>query len=543
MAEIRSKSAEDRFRKLIDVNTPIILIKDYDFVRVDDFLVRVLAKGQSINKIQNLIKEWNPATGRTPFVLKNGDQSTSMTLLDFLKEEYHVESEPDEDMKRIPLPDKYLVLKQVHDIILDPNQLEVRTMLLLMAQRRLYDPDFNTTIIMVCCSDFQVPDELSKYISSFEFDFPTEQEIEKLIEEHIEINGYDKNKFRAEDKEALMPQLKGLTAFEIDRMLDMAMSVGGTLSAEDSEMIFNHKKAMVKQAGVLQLVEAKEDINSIGGMRALKEYLTRKSKVMNKFAEARKFGVGMPKGVFIVGMPGCGKSLCAKAASSLFKAPLLKLDMGTMMGKYVGESEANLRKAIQIAEAAAPCVLWIDEIEKAFSGVGGEGSDVLTRMFGYFLGWMQDKDSAVYVVGTANNAEKLPPELKRKGRFDEIFCVNLPCQEEREAIFKVHLNKLVKEGKGCIKGVDVEQIAKQLSVDNITKGFNGADIEAVINDAVETAFDRGENILTLDGMRFIANSTISISKSCGTQIRNMEEVFKQNSFKDSNTGIITNNIK
>ena len=131
--------------------------------------------------------------------------------------------------------------------------------------------------------------------------------------------------------------------------------------------------------------------------------------LVKQLAEAQKFGVSVPKGVFIVGMPGCGKSLCAKASAALFDAPLLKLDMGSMMGKYVGESESNLRKAIKIAEAAAPCVLWIDEIEKGFSGVGGN-NDIMTRMFGYFLSWMQDKKSSVYVIATANNADALPPE-------------------------------------------------------------------------------------------------------------------------------------
>ena len=246
-----------------------------------------------------------------------------------------------------------------------------------------------------------------------------------------------------------MPSLKGMTAFEIDRMLDMAMSSNGSLSAEDTEMILRQKKQMVRKSGLLELIDTPESLDDIGGLDYLKKYLEQKAKIIQHLSDAIKFGVAIPKGIFIVGMPGCGKSLCAKASASKFQVPLLKLDMGSMMGKYVGESEKNLRKAIRIAEAAAPCVLWIDEIEKAFSGVGGENSEVLTRMFGYFLSWLQDKKSSVYVMATANNADKLPPELKRKGRFDEIFCVNLPNGDERKAIFKVHLNK-----KACKKRVD-----------------------------------------------------------------------------------------
>lgn len=203
-----------------------------------------------------------------------------------------------------------------------------------------------------------------------------------------------------------------------------------------------------------------------------------------------------------------------------------------MMGKYVGESEGNLRKAIRIAEAAAPCVLWIDEIEKGFSGVGGS-NDIMTRMFGYFLSWMQDKTSSVYVIATANNAESLPPELKRKGRFDEIFCVNLPNRSEREAIFKVHLNR--KDRKGCMKeDVDYNVLA------NATEGFNGADIESVVNEAIEKSFLEGQPSLQTDRLFEIAKQTVSISQSCKKQIDNMNKAFAESSFKDATTGKITN---
>jgi SpoVK/Ycf46/Vps4 family AAA+-type ATPase len=242
----------------------------------------------------------------------------------------------------------------------------------------------------------------------------------------------------------------------------------------------------------------------------------------------------MPKGVFLVGMPGCGKSLCAKAAASIFEVPLLKLDMGSMMGKYVGQSEENLRKAIKIAEAAAPCILWIDEIEKAFSGVGGQNDAVLTRMFGNFLFWMQEKKSSVYVVATANNAESLPPELKRKGRFDEIFCVNLPTKEERKKIFDVHLNKL--KGKACIDSnpsFDYEKLSEA------TSGFNGADIESVVHQTIEKCFLNNRSGVTTSDLMATAKNTLSITKSCKKQIDAMQSVFKESSFRDATTGKIT----
>jgi len=203
------------------------------------------------------------------------------------------------------------------------------------------------------------------------------------------------------------------------------------------------------------------------------------------------------------------------------------------MGKYVGESEGNLRKAIKIAEAAAPCILWIDEIEKAFSGVGGQSNDIVTRMFGYLLGWLQDKTSSVYVIATANNADNLPPELKRKGRFDEIFCVNLPTKEERDAIFRVHLGKKEKAEKVTVK-VDYSQLAYA------TDGFNGADIEAVVNETAERCFlnviDRkSDESVTIDTSMLVeeAKKTVSISKSCKEQIEQMKKVFSSSNFKDA----------
>lgn len=495
------------FQKMIDVNTPIIYINDYDFVRIDEIISEIVGKSK--------VFEWNPATGTTNFKTKEcqglGDQDT---LEFFLKEKYTVESN---------LKEKFLVLKDIQDYIEEPS---IKTLLQLIAQRKLYDREYNTTVIIVS-SVLKVPQELEKYVSYLDIPFPEEEEINQLIDEHIEVNCYDN--FKDEDRKKLMPSLKGMTSFEIDRMLDMAMSSNGSLSAEDTEMILQQKKSMVKKSGLLELIDTPASLDKIGGMNALKDYLKNKSRVIADLPKTQDFGVSIPKGVFIVGMPGCGKSLCAKASAALFNTPLLKLDMGSMMGKYVGESEGNLRKAIKIAEAAAPCVLWIDEIEKAFSGVGGN-NDIMTRMFGYFLSWMQEKQSSVYVIATANNADNLPPELKRKGRFDEIFCVNLPNKEERKEILKIHIENKKKSLDETVLN----------SVSQITEGFNGADIESVVNEAVEKCFiDSLENKgTTLDErlLKNIASKTISISKSCKQQIENMKKAFKENNFKDATTG-------
>lgn len=222
----------------------------------------------------------------------------------FLENKYNEDGET--------VKEKYLVLKEIQDYINEPK---IKALLLLMSQRRLYDREYDTTIFIVS-SVLRVPQEIEKYVSFLEIDYPDEEEINRLIDEHIEVNFYDKNKFKEEDREKLMPSLKGMTAFEIDRMLDMAMSSNGSLSAEDTEMILRQKKQMVKKSGLLELIDTPENLDSIGGMDALKKYLTNKAQVIKRIAEARRYGVAIPKGVFIVGMPGCGKSLCAKASAA-----------------------------------------------------------------------------------------------------------------------------------------------------------------------------------------------------------------------------------
>ena len=502
-----NKKVITNFQKMIDVNTPIIYINDYDFVRIDEIIVEIVGNSKGF--------EWNPATGTTNFKTKESQGlGENDTLEQFLRDKYTVD---------VNLKEKFLVLKDIQDFIEEPA---IKSLLQLIAQRKLYDRDYNTTVIIVS-SVLKVPQELEKYVSYLEIPFPEDDEINQLIDEHVEVNCYDN--FKDEDRKKLMPSLKGMTSFEIDRMLDMAMSSNGSLSAEDTEMILQQKKAMVKKSGLLELIDTPASLEDIGGLDALKDYLRNKSKVITDLPKAQEFGVSIPKGVFIVGMPGCGKSLCAKASAALFNTPLLKLDMGSMMGKYVGESEGNLRKAIKIAEAAAPCVLWIDEIEKAFSGVGGN-NDIMDRMFGYFLSWMQEKTSSVYVIATANNAHNLPPELKRKGRFDEIFCVNLPNKEERKDIFKIH----IKNKNKCLDEAALN------SVSQTTEGFNGADIESVVNEAVEKCFidslDNKGTVFDEKLLKGIASDTISISKSCNKQIENMKKAFKENNFKDATTG-------
>lgn len=501
----------NKLKKMLDVNIPVIYIDDYDYARIDEMVTDACGKDVKI-------KEWNPASGYTKFKTKEPERA-DLSIVSFLREIYAADLES----KR----SECIVLRDVDRLLDDP---EVVSLISHIAQRKLYDRNYDSSIII---SDYglTIPSKLMPYVSILNIDIPDDDEINRLIDEHLEANNI--SNFDDEDREALMPNLRGLSLFDIDRVIDMAVSVNGNLGYRDNILILQQKKAQVKKSGLIDLIDVNETLSDIGGLENLKRHLEVKSKILNNIVEAHKNKISTPKGVFIVGMPGCGKSLCAKAAAAQLGCPLLKLDMGSMMGKYVGQSESNLRKAIKIAEATAPCILWIDEIEKGFSGVGGH-NDIMTRMFGYFLSWLQDKTSSVYVIATANSADNLPPELKRKGRFDEIFCVNLPTEKEREAIFNVHLKK---------RNQNISNLSRVVKA---TEGFNGADIESVVNEALEEMFvekledksseSEKNNIrinLTESKLLDVANRTVSISKSCKVQIKNMNKIFEDSNFKNA----------
>ena len=276
----------------------------------------------------------------------------------------------------------------------------------------------------------------------------------------------------------------------------------------------------------MEMVPLKEGIDDIGGLENLKAWLKRKAKVLKNIDKAEAFGVDLPKGVLIAGLPGCGKSLNAKAAAALFEVPLLRLDMGRLMGKYVGESEANLRQAISLAEAISPCVLWIDELEKAFAGIGGAGggNEVTTRLFGTFLTWMQEKEGLAFVVATANNISNLPPELLRKGRFDEIFYVGLPSAKEREKIFSIHIGKRRKQD---LPNINLAPLVQK------TEGYSGSDIEGVVKDAIEAAFTQDKPALTTELIQQAIASTASLSEIMKESIEKMAKVYKERRFKNA----------
>ena len=378
----------------------------------------------------------------------------------------------------------FLLIKDSKDQLEKP---EIIAYLKKIAEMRYSNPNYNFTTLVIGESN-HIPKELEKFVSILEIENMKQDEIEKYI---LAFGNKNNVKIAKEDIGELAISLKGLTKLEIDHVLNMMIESKNTISISDRNIIIKEKGQIIKKSAILELIDFKEKITDIGGLEGLKEWLDSKAKVFRKLDEAKAYGVDTPKGVLLVGMPGCGKSLAAKASARLFNAPLLRLDIGRLLGKYVGESEHNMRVALKTAESISPCILWIDEIEKAFSGIdqSGGASDITKRLFGQFLTWLQEKENTVFVVATANDISSFPPEFLRKGRFDEVFFVDFPNEEERERIFEIHLEK---RGKN-IEKIDIEKLAKS------TEGYCGADIEEIVKLTLERAFvNEDEEIDTKD---------------------------------------------
>lgn len=415
------------------------------------------------------------------------------------------------------LEGKVIVFKDIHHYLEEP---EVISLLKQLVNKINLGADFS---IIFLSPIVKIPKELEKFITIIEAEYMGYDAIRKEIVDFIEYQELPKVADKLLDELAMA--FKGLTKFEINNLLALAYANDGELTRADLGLIFEQKKQMIMKSGILEMVNVKESVDDIGGLENLKEWFAKKAKVIKNIHEAEKFGVDMPKGVLIAGVPGCGKSLNAKVASTLFEVPLLRMDMGRLMGKYVGESEGNMRRAIALSEAISPCVLWIDELEKAFAGINGHGgSEVTVRLFGNFLTWMQDKESPVFVVATANNIMDLPPELMRKGRFDEIYFVGLPKADERKKILQIHIKK---RRPRDLAGIDLDKLVGK------TEGYSGADLEGVVKDAVEDAFANGKQAVTTDDILRMIENTHSLSEIMKEQLEKMNKEYKERKFKNA----------
>lgn len=362
----------------------------------------------------------------------------------------------------------------------------------------------------------EIPVELEKEVVVLDFPLPGMEELGEVLAEQLEAARSPR--LKPAQREKLIQASLGLTRDEAEKVYRKAAVTAGKLTESEVEIVLSEKKQLIRRNGILEFIEEDETLASVGGLEELKRWLTQRS---NAFTErAREYGLPQPKGMLILGVPGCGKSLIAKTTSRLWGLPLLRLDMGRVYdGSMVGKSEANLRNALRAAESISPAILFIDEMDKAFAGSGGSADSdggTSSRIFGSFLTWMQEKTSPVFVMATANRVEKLPGEFLRKGRFDEIFFVDLPTLDERKEIFRIHLQKR----RSDIARFDLEQLAK------VSDGFSGAEVEQALIAAMYEAFAQEREFTQLDIIAAI-KSTMPLSKTMTEQVTALRDWARQ----------------
>jgi AAA+ superfamily predicted ATPase len=368
-----------------------------------------------------------------------------------------------------------VVLKDFHPFLTDPAV--VRSLRELShALKSTY-----TTVILLSPT-LVIPPELEKEISVLDVPLPTAGELLDLLREIVTVvrkNNRAQVNLSRDDAEQLIKAALGLTLSEAENAFAKAIAQNGKLDRDDIPLVLDEKRQVIRKAGLLEYFATDEKLGNVGGLENLKGWLDRRGAA---FAEAaRRFGLPEPKGLLLLGVQGCGKSLTAKAIASTWRLPLLRLDMGRIFSGLVGSSEENLRRAIRVAEGVAPAVLWVDEIEKGLSGVGSSGfSDggVTARVFGTLLTWLQEKTAPVFVVATANRIELLPPELLRKGRFDEIFFIDLPAAPERRDIFAIHVARRGRDPRAF----DTARLA------SLSEGWSGAEIEQAVISGLYDAY-------------------------------------------------------
>ena len=498
-------SLEENITRYMEAGFPILYVNTYEEDKADR---AILAAAKTAGRDKHML-EWNgfhAANFRTKAPLGIRDESLRGTLKLFL----------DDDT-----PQRILVLKEPKAAAEDPESV---ALLRDIALRIVTDRLEECTVIIVS-SGYQIPQEIEHYVTVLEPKPLTYGEIEALIRRTAEKWEADLDEDSLED---MSIAFKGLTESEIVNILKLAAyQFEGALDKRALDMIFEQKRQTIKKSGILEMIEVTgAGMDQIGGLERLKEWLIRKSNVFKNLQKAEAFGVEMPKGVLIAGVPGCGKSLSAKATASMLNVPLLRMDMGRLLGKYVGESEGNMRRAIALAEAISPCVLWIDEMEKAFAGVGSEsgGGEVTTRLLGTFLTWLQEKKEPVFVVATANDIRKLPPELLRKGRLDEIFYVGLPSQQEREKILEIHLKKRRPQDLGAI---DLTRLARE------TDQYSGADLEGIVRDSIEMVFAAGGTKVTTADIERAMRETHPLSEVMKDDLKKMQDEYEKRKYKNA----------
>jgi SpoVK/Ycf46/Vps4 family AAA+-type ATPase len=463
-------AAEDRPKFVRDLDTliraryPLLYLVSWEEQRVDAIIEGLAsAHGKSLYSWSIVRGLRRMGGGRAPTTEGSKDPMEAIGAIEKLNEP------------------SLVVLKDFHPYLNDPS--------VVRALRELAQHLKTTyTTVILLSPALNIPVELEKEITVLDIPLPTFRELWQLLRDIVQVVRQSQRatvSLTKEHAEQLCKAAQGLTLSEAENAFAKAVAEDQRLDASDIARILEEKRQVVRKGGLLEYYPVEQSLSDVGGLDLLKAWLSKRS---GAFTEAaRVFGLPEPKGLLLLGVQGCGKSLMAKAVSSQWKLPLLRLDMGRIFSGLVGSSEENLRRAIRLAEGVAPVVLWVDEVEKGLAGAGSSGSTdsgVTARVFGTFLTWLQEKTAPVFVVCTANRIDGLPPELLRKGRFDEIFFVDLPAATERSEIFRIHLRR---RGR-TPEEFNVEALAR------LADSFSGAEIEQVIVEGLYHAFSEGQGL-------------------------------------------------
>lgn len=452
-----------QFDLLLRAKYPIIYVVTAEEEPVEEILIEVALQSSPSRRILF----WDMARGWTD---NGADKGSLMAALSRIGQRDKAVQDNDNAI---------YVLRDLHPILKYPDH-DRHIAIIRELKNLARDLKRDRRTIILTSHVLEIPPELTEEITAIDFPLPAIAEISYLIQQKIAPNKLNLSELAWEQ---LVRACQGLSRTRIQRVLAKAIAEKEQVNDGDIDAVLAEKQQAIRQTGILEFFTVNESLKNVGGLDNLKQWVRIRRDAFTE--EAKRYGIPTPKGVLLVGIQGTGKSLSAKTIAHEWRLPLLRLDIGRMFGSYVGESESRMRQMIQLAEATAPCVLWIDEIDKAFGNpnMASDGdSGASRRVFGTLITWMQEKTAPVFIVATANNVQILPAELLRKGRFDEIFFLNLPTESERQEIFKVHLQKL---RPSRIREFDLALLARH------TKNFSGAEIEQVIIDGIHRAFGRG----------------------------------------------------
>jgi ATP-dependent 26S proteasome regulatory subunit len=483
---------QEDIETLVRARYPILYVITNEEMRVHSLLVEIAAKRQK------KVFEWTCSSGLVPAgssiqSQRNRNASTKdpAAALDLIIDQVEPAIFLFKDFHPFLTKNNFAIIRRLKDIALHLKN------------------SFKTIVII--SPVMEVPPELEKEITVLNFPQPAKEDLGELLDKILEdVKELKHVQIQVDEqgRERLLQAALGLTLAEAENVFAKIIVKYQRLSPEHVGEVFAEKQQIIRKSGLLEYYSADEDFHHVGGLAVLKEWLNKRAVAFT--AEASAFGLPPPKGVLLLGVQGCGKSLCAKAVSRLWQLPLLRFDMGRMFGSLVGSSEENVRRAIAVAESIAPAVLWVDEIDKAFAGSQSSGltdGGTTARVFGTFLTWLSEKTAPVFVVATANDVSQLPPELLRKGRMDDIFYVDLPVDEERTEIFRIHLTK---------RGRTPDEFDLATLV-NSSHDFSGAEIEAAIISALYDAFYAKEALATRHVLASLAE-TVPLARTMAEKI-------------------------